>query len=167
MEKFKSGFVAILGRTNVGKSTLLNSLIGEKIAIMANKPQTTRTQIKGIVNRENSQIIFIDTPGIHKPKSKLGKILNKESYSVAKDVDAILFVVDAKVGIGAGDKFILETLKKSSSPVILVLNKIDKMTREELFCRITEYKDIFPFAEIVPVSAMKKDNVDHLIDVIK
>lgn len=163
----KSGFVSIIGRPNVGKSTLLNSILDFKVAITSDKAQTTRNIIQGIYNEEDTQIIFLDTPGIHKPKSKLGKILNKESYSVLKDVDAILFVVDAKDGLGGGDKFILESLKKSSTPVILVLNKIDKMTREELFFRITEYKDIFPFSEIVPVSALKKDNVSHLIEVIK
>lgn len=163
----KSGFVSIIGRPNVGKSTLLNSILDFKVAITSDKAQTTRNIIQGIYNENDTQIIFLDTPGIHKPKSKLGKILNKESYSVAKDVDAILFVVDAKEGLGRGDKFILESLKKSSTPVILVLNKIDKMTREELFFRITEYKDIFPFSEIVPVSALKKDNVNHLIEVLK
>jgi len=118
-------------------------------------------------NEPDSEIIFIDTPGIHKPKSKLGKILNKESYSVAKDVDAILFVVDAKEGLGRGDKFILESLKKSSTPVILVLNKIDKLTKEDIIYSINEYKDLYPFQEIVPISALDNDNVDHLLEVIK
>lgn len=163
----RSGFVSIIGRPNVGKSTLLNTLLNYKVAITSDKAQTTRNIIQGIYNEKDTQIIFLDTPGIHKPKSKLGKILNKESYSLTKDVDAILFVVDAKEGIGHGDKFILETLKKSDSPVILVMNKIDGMSREKLFLRVNEYKDIFPFAEIVPVSALTKDNTDHLIEVIK
>jgi len=163
----KSGFVSIIGRPNVGKSTLLNAILDFKVAITSDKAQTTRNIIQGIYNEAETQIIFLDTPGIHKPKNKLGKILNKESYSLTKDVDAILFVVDAKDGIGKGDKFILDTLKKTNSPVILILNKIDKMTREELVKKIMEYKDIYPFAEIVPVSALKKDNVSHLIEVIK
>lgn len=163
----RSGFVSIVGRPNVGKSTLLNSILDYKIAITSNKAQTTRNIIQGIYNEKDTQIIFLDTPGIHKPESKLGKILNKESYSVMKDVDAILFVVDAKSGIGKGDKMILESLKKTNSPVFLILNKIDQMSEEEIFYAISIYKDIFPFAEIVPVSALKKDNITHLINVIK
>ncbi len=163
----RSGFVSIVGRPNVGKSTLLNSILDYKIAITSNKAQTTRNIIQGIYNEPDTQIIFLDTPGIHKPQSKLGKILNKESYSVMKDVDAILFVIDAKGGFGSGDKMILESLKKTNSPVFLILNKIDQMTEEEIFCAIAAYKDIYPFAEIVPVSALKKDNIDHLIEVIK
>ena len=163
----KSGFVSLIGRPNVGKSTLLNAILDFKVAITSDKAQTTRNIIQGIYNESDVQIVFLDTPGIHKPKNKLGKILNKESYSLTKDVDVILFVVDAKSGIGKGDKFILESLKKSSSPVILVLNKIDKMSKEELIYAIEEAKDLFPFAEIVPVSALKKDNTKHLIEVIK
>ncbi len=163
----KSGFVSIIGRPNVGKSTLLNTILDYKVAITSDKAQTTRNIIQGIYNEKDTQIVFLDTPGIHKPKNKLGKILNKESYSLTKDVDAILFVVDAKEGLGKGDKYILSTLEKTSSPVLLVLNKIDMLTREELFYRITEYKDLFPFQEIVPVSAKTKDNVSHLIEVIK
>ena len=163
----KSGFFSIIGRPNVGKSTLLNSILDFKVAITSDKAQTTRNIIQGIYNDPDTQIIFMDTPGIHKPKSKLGKILNKESYAVMKDVDAILFVVDASDGLGTGDKFILESLKKETTPVLLVLNKIDKMSREELFYSIQEYKDLFPFAEIVPVSALEKDNIPRLIEVIK
>ena len=163
----KSGFVSIIGRPNVGKSTLLNAILDFKVAIISNKAGTTRNIIQGIYNDLDTQIVFMDTPGIHKPKNKLGKFLNKESYALTKDVDAILFVVDAKEGIGTGDRFILETLKKSESPVILVLNKIDCLNNEGIIGRIEEYKDIFPFAEIVPVSALKKDNVGRLIEVIK
>ena len=141
----RSGFLSIVGRPNVGKSTLLNSILDYKIAITSNKAQTTRNIIQGIYNEPDTQIIFLDTPGIHKPQSKLGKILNKESYSVMKDVDAILFVVDAKGGFGAGDKMILESLKKTNSPVFLILNKIDQMTEDEILCAIASYKDIFPF----------------------
>ena len=163
----KSGFVSIIGRPNVGKSTLLNAILDFKVAIISNKAGTTRNIIQGIYNDLDTQIVFMDTPGIHKPKNKLGKFLNKESYALTKDVDAILFVVDAKEGIGTGDRFILETLKKSETPVILVLNKIDCLNNEGIIGRIEEYKDIFPFAEIVPVSALKKDNVGRLIEVIK
>ncbi len=163
----KSGFVSIIGRPNVGKSTLLNAILDFKVAIISNKAGTTRNIIQGIYNDPDTQVVFMDTPGIHKPKNKLGKFLNKESYALTKDVDAILFVVDAKEGIGTGDRFILETLKKSESPVILVLNKIDCLNNEGIIGRIEEYKDIFPFAEIVPVSALKKDNVGRLIEVIK
>ncbi len=163
----KSGFVSLIGRPNVGKSTLLNSILDFKVAITSDKAQTTRNIIQGIYNESDVQIVFLDTPGIHKPKSRLGKILNKESYSLTKDVDVILFVIDAKAGFGKGDHFILESLKKSNSPVILVLNKIDQMSKEELIYTIDETKDYFPFAEIVPVSALKKDNIKHLIDVIK
>ena len=163
----KSGFVSLIGRPNVGKSTLLNSILNFKVAITSDKAQTTRNIIQGIYNERDVQIVFLDTPGIHKPKSRLGKILNKESYSLTKDVDAILFVVDAKNGFGKGDQFILESLKKRNSPVILILNKIDKMTKEELIYAIEETKDLYPFAEIVPVSALKKDNIKHLLEVIK
>lgn len=163
----KSGFVSIIGRPNVGKSTLLNSIIDFKVAITSDKAGTTRNIIQGIYNDDDSQIVFLDTPGIHKPINRLGKILNKESYSLTKDVDAVLFMVDASSGLGKGDKFVLESLKKSNAPIILVLNKIDKMTKEELIKCIGEYSDLFGFAEIVPVSALKKDNTDHLIAVIK
>ncbi len=163
----KSGFVSLIGRPNVGKSTLINTIINEKIAITSNKVQTTRNIIQGIYNEPGYQIVFMDTPGIHKPEGKLGKILNKESYSLTKDVDAVLFVIDASAGIGPGDKFIMESLKGSKLPVILVMNKIDLITDEKLILMIGEYKDYFNFADIVPISAMKNDNVNRLIDVIK
>ncbi|MCI8575736.1 MAG: GTPase Era [Bacilli bacterium] len=163
----KSGFVSLIGRPNVGKSTLLNTLINEKIAITSNKAQTTRNIIQGIYNEEGYQIVFMDTPGIHKPQGKLGKILNKESYSLTKDVDVILFVIDASTGIGPGDKFIMESLKTSKVPVVLVMNKIDLISDERLLLMINEYKDYFNFSDIVPVSAMKNDNVKRLIDVLK
>ena len=163
----RSGFVSIIGRPNVGKSTLLNSLINAKVAITSDKAQTTRNIIQGIYNEKDIQIVFVDTPGIHKPVSKLGKVLNKQSYSLTKDVDAILFVVDAKDGLGKGDKYIINSLEKNKTPVILVLNKIDKMTTAELMKRINEYKDLFAFSDIVPVSALKKDNINRLISVVK
>ena len=163
----KSGFVSLIGRPNVGKSTLLNSIINQKIAITSNKPQTTRNIIQGIYNDEGHQIVFVDTPGIHKPLNKLGKFLNKEAESLTKDVDVILFVVDAEAGIGAGDKKIISTFKGAEIPIILVLNKIDKMNSNEILKAITDYKDLYDFSEIVPISAIKKDNITVLIDCIK
>ncbi len=163
----KSGFVSLIGRPNVGKSTLLNSLINQKIAITSNKPQTTRNIIQGIYNDDGYQIVFVDTPGIHKPINKLGKILNKEAQSLTKDVDLILLIVDAFEGIGTGDKKIINDLKGSDCPVILILNKIDKMSNAEIFECINNYKDLYDFAEIIPVSALKKNNLEELINTIK
>lgn len=163
----RSGFVSLIGRPNVGKSTLLNTLINEKVAITSNVAGTTRNIIQGIYNEPDYQIVFMDTPGIIKPINKLGKITNKQAMSLVKDIDVILFVVDASSGIGKGDKFILDVLKKTESPVILVLNKIDKMSKEEIMRSINEYKDLYPFVEIVPVSALTKDNTNRLISVIK
>lgn len=163
----KSGFVGILGRPNVGKSSLLNSIMGKKIAITSNKPQTTRNIIQGIYNDDETQMVFVDTPGIHKPKNKLGKILNKEAYISMNDTDVLLFVVDISESLGPGDKFIIDMLKEIKKPVILVLNKIDKLPKEQILLKIDEYKELYDFAEIVPISALKKDNVDRLINVIK
>ena len=164
MENFKSGFVAILGRTNVGKSTLLNSLIGEKIAIMANKPQTTRTQIKGILNRENSQIIFLDTPGIHKPKTKLSNIMIQTAFESAKDVDLILFIIEAtSKDIGKGDSLILEKIKESKKKTILVINKIDLIKKEELLELIENFSKEYNFEAVVPMSATKGDKNEELL----
>lgn len=163
----RSGFVSLIGRPNVGKSTLINALVDQKIAITSDKAQTTRNVIQGIYNEPDYQIVFIDTPGIHKPSSKLGRVLNKQSYSFMKEVDAVLFVIDAAAGIGKGDRFIMENLEKNNIPVILVINKIDKISDEALLYTINEYKDVFPFADIVPVSALKKDNIERLIKVIK
>ncbi len=163
----KSGFVSLIGRPNVGKSTLLNTLINQKIAITSNKPQTTRNIIQGIYNEDGYQIVFVDTPGIHKPLNRLGKFLNKEAESFTKDVDVILFIADAKDGLGAGDKKIISTLGDTDSKVILVLNKIDKMTKNEILETINDYKDLYNFTEIVPISAITKDNVQELLNVIK
>jgi GTP-binding protein Era len=162
-----SGFVSIIGRPNVGKSTLVNAIVRKKVAITSDVAGTTRNIIQGIYNDEDSQIVFVDTPGIHKPQNKLGRVLNKEAVSMTKDVDLMLFVVDAAAGIGKGDAFILNMLKSSEVPVILVLNKIDKISVEKLMSTIDNYKNIYPFVEIVPTSAMKKDNIEHLITVIK
>ena len=163
----KSGFVGIVGRPNVGKSTLLNSIIGKKVAITSNKPQTTRNNIQGIYNDDDTQIIFVDTPGIHKPSHKLGEVLNKQAYYSTTDVDVILFLVDASMSLGKGDMFVLDKLKESNKPVILVINKIDKITHDEILLKINEYKDLYDFKEIIPVSAIKKNNTDDLIKTIK
>ena len=162
----KSGFVSIVGRPNVGKSTLLNSIIDRKIAITSNVSGTTRNIIEGIYHEKDTQIIFVDTPGISKPLNKLGKVLNKQAAALTKDVDLILLVVDIESGIGKGDKFLMDSLKENDIPVILVINKIDKVSNETLIMAINEFKD-YPFAEIVPVSALEDDNVSHLIEVIK
>lgn len=163
----KSGFVTIIGRPNTGKSTLLNSIIKEKVAIISSKPQTTRNLIQGIYNEEDTQIVFVDTPGIHKPFDKLGVALNSQAYYSINDVDIVLFVVDASVSYGKGDKFIIDKLVDLKKPVFLILNKIDKLTEEEILLKINEYKDLYEFAEVVPLSALKNDNVDKLIKVLK
>lgn len=163
----KSGFVSLVGRPNVGKSTLLNSIIGKKVAITSNKPQTTRNIIQGIYNENDIQIVFVDTPGIHKPKYKLGNYLNKQAYYSINDVDIVVFLVDVTEKIGTGDKYVLDKIKEANKPTILVLNKIDKIKKEEALIKILEYKDLYDFVDIVPLSALKKDNVDELINCIK
>ena len=162
----KSGFVSLIGRPNVGKSTLLNSLVGKKVAITSNTAQTTRNMIQGIYHAEDLQIIFVDTPGIHKPQNKLGKVLNKQAYESIDEVDVILFLTDITQKLGPGDKFILEKLKTIDVPVILVLNKIDKIPYQEILPKIAEYQELFPFKEIVPISAYKQKNLDELIKTI-
>lgn len=163
----KSGFVSIVGRPNVGKSTLINNLVGSKIAIISNKPQTTRNNIQGIYHDDDTQMVFIDTPGIHKPNHKLGEFLNKQAYYSLHDSDVILFLIDASMSLGPGDQFVLEKIKEVNKPVILVINKIDKINKEDLFNKILEYKDLYNFSDVVPVSALKKNNVKELIKVIK
>ena len=165
--KMKVGFVSIVGRPNAGKSTLINSIIGSKVAIVSDKAHTTRNNIQGIYNDDDSQIIFIDTPGIHKPMHKLGKYMNSQSYYSIEDTNVILFMVDATEKIGKGDKFILEKLKEVDSNVFLVLNKVDRIKKENLFPMIEEYNKLFDFKEIIPISALKKDNIDDLIKTIK
>lgn len=161
--KFRSGFVAIIGRPNVGKSTLMNHLIGQKIAIMSDKPQTTRNKIHGVYTTDTSQIVFLDTPGIHKPQSKLGDYMMKTAEGALKEVEAVLFLIDVAEGFGGGDRFIIEQLKKVDTPVFLVMNKIDKVQPEQLLATITQYKDMYPFAEVVPISALQGNNVDTLL----
>ena len=163
----KVGFVSIVGRPNAGKSTLINSIIGSKVAIVSDKAHTTRNNIQGIYNDDDSQIIFIDTPGIHKPMHKLGKYMNSQSYYSIEDTNVILFMVDATEKIGKGDKFILEKLKEVDSNVFLVLNKVDRIKKENLFSMNEEYNKLFDFKEIIPISALKKDNIDDLIKTIK
>ena len=163
----KSGFVSIIGRPNVGKSTLINAIINKKVAITSDVSGTTRNIIQGIYNEEGYQIVFVDTPGIHKPLNKLGKVLNKQALSLTKDVDLILFVVDAAAGIGKGDMFILNMLSNIQIPVILILNKIDELNNAKILKTIADYKDIYPFVEIVPTSAKTQDNIPHLLTVIK
>ncbi|MFF2481989.1 GTPase Era [Paenibacillus sp. NPDC058071] len=160
---FRSGFVAIIGRPNVGKSTLMNHLIGQKIAIMSDKPQTTRNKIHGVYTTDHSQIVFLDTPGIHKPTSKLGDYMMKTAESALREVEAALFLVDVSEGIGGGDRYIIEQLKKVKTPVFLVMNKIDKVQPEELLPIIVQYKDLYDFAEIIPISALQGNNVETLL----
>lgn len=163
----RSGFVSLVGRPNVGKSTLVNQIIGKKVAITSNKPQTTRNVIQGVYNEEDTQIIFVDTPGIHKPNHKLGDYLNKQAYSSTYDVDVILMLVDATMDLGTGDMFVLEKVKQAEKPVILVINKIDKLTNDQIIQKIDQYKDLYEFADIVPLSAYKGKNIDSLIKCIK
>jgi GTP-binding protein Era len=164
--KFRSGFVAIIGRPNVGKSTLMNHLIGQKIAIMSDKPQTTRNKIHGVYTTDDIQIVFLDTPGIHKPQSKLGNYMMQTAESALKEVEAALFLIDASEGIGGGDRFIIEQLKKVKTPVFLVMNKIDKIEPEQLLPMITQYNELYPFAEIVPISALNGNNIETLLQQI-
>lgn len=163
----KSGFVTIVGRPNTGKSTLINAIVNEKIAIVSNVAGTTRNTIQGVYHDDDTQIVFVDTPGIHKANDKLGKHLNKQSYESLEDIDCILFVVDAASGLGKGDKFIIEALKHTTVPVILVLNKIDKLTNEGIMQAIINYKELYDFADIIPISALKQDNIDRLIELTK
>lgn len=164
----KSGFVSFIGRPNVGKSTLINSILNKKVVITSNKPQTTRNLIQGIYNEDDTQIIFVDTPGIHKAHNKLGRALNKQAYFTINDVDIIIMVVDITEKVGSGDKFVIDILKNiENKPVFLVINKIDKLPREEILSKIEEYMSLYNFTEVIPVSARKKDNIDRLIEVIK
>ena len=168
MKKFKSGFVSIIGRTNVGKSTLINNLVGEKVAITANKNQTTRTAIKAIVNRENSQIIFIDTPGIHKPRTKLGETMNETAWGTIPETDITLFIVEATSSkIGKGDSLIIEKLKEKKTKTILLINKIDLIEKEKLLNLIETYSKEYEFEAIIPISAVNGENTDKILDEIE
>ncbi len=162
----KSGFVSIIGRPNVGKSTLTNSMIGEKIAITSNKPQTTRYNINGVYNDDRGQIVFVDTPGIHKANNKLAKYMNKDALGSVKDVDVILYLVEPSDFVGKGEQFIISVLREVKVPVILVINKIDTIKFENVLPIIAKYKELYDFAEIIPISAFNGDNVNDVIDSI-
>ncbi len=166
MAGFKSGFIAMVGRTNVGKSTLMNRLIGQKVAITCNKPQTTRTRIRTILTEERGQAIFIDTPGIHQAKNKLGKFMVDAAERTLNEVDLILWLVEPVDSVGTGDRHIAELLKDNSTPKVLVINKIDTIPAEKVLAMISMYKDLVKFDEIVPVSALNGRNEDELKDVI-
>lgn len=168
MEEFRSGFVTIIGRTNVGKSTLINLLVGEKIAAIANKVQTTRTAIKGIVNRENSQIIFTDTPGIHKPKHKLNETMVETSFATIPDSDIVLFIIEATSDdIGRGDRIILDKIKETKRKTILIINKIDLVKREKLLNLIDIYSKEYNFESVIPISAYQEKYRNIILDEIE
>jgi len=168
MEDFKSGFVSVIGRTNVGKSSLINELVGEKVAAVANKVQTTRTAIRGIVNRPNSQIVFVDTPGIHKPKTKLSDTMVETAFGMLGEVDLVLFVIEAdSKEIGRGDTKILEKIQEAKKKTILVVNKIDLVSKEELAKVIELYASAYPFEAVVPVSTTKKKGLEELLQEIE
>ena len=162
-KQFKSGFVAIVGRPNVGKSTFMNYVLGQKIAIMSDKAQTTRNKIQGVYTNQNCQIVFLDTPGIHKPKHELGNFMVESAYSALKEVDAVLFMVNAAEKRGPGDDFIIEKLKNIKTPVFLVLNKIDLISPDELLDRVESYQETIPFAGIIPISVLQGNNVQELM----
>lgn len=163
----KSGFISIIGRPNVGKSTFLNRVIGQKIAIMSDKPQTTRNKVQGVLTTNDAQLIFIDTPGIHKPKHKLGDFMMKVAQNTLKGVDIVLFMVNAEEGYGRGEEFILEKFQTVKTPIFLVINKIDQLHPDKLLPLIESYKEKHDFAEIIPISALEGNNVESLLEQIK
>ncbi|MGY3707602.1 GTPase Era [Granulicatella adiacens] len=165
-KSFKSGFVAIVGRPNVGKSTFMNYVLGQKIAIMSDKAQTTRNKIQGVYTKDNAQIVFLDTPGIHKPKHELGEFMVKSAYSALKEVDAVLFMVNVSEKRGPGDDFIIEKLKGIKTPIFLVLNKIDLVTPEVLLERVESYKDVLDFAGVFSISVLQGNNVNELMEAL-
>lgn len=165
-EMYKSGFVSLVGRPNVGKSTLMNKIIGQKIAITSNKPQTTRNRIQTVYHDDRGQIVFLDTPGIHKAKNKLGEYMVNVAEKTFDEVDMVLWLVEATTFIGKGEQHIAEQLRKAKVPIVLVMNKIDKVKKDELLTCIDAYKEIVDFSEIVPVSALTGENTDQLIDVM-
>ena len=164
---FKSGFVSIIGRPNVGKSTFMNKVLGQKVAIMSDKPQTTRNKIQGVYTKDKAQMIFIDTPGIHKPKHQLGEHMMKVARNTLRETEVILFIINAAEEIGRGDEFIIDILKNTKTPIILVLNKIDLIHPDELIKQIEVYKDKLEFSDVVPISALQGNNIDRLLSVIE
>lgn len=164
---YQSGFISIIGRPNVGKSTFLNKVIGQKLAIISDKPQTTRNKIQGIYTDDEAQMIFIDTPGIHKPKHRLGDSMVKMAVSTLNEVDAVLFMINADEGYGKGDQYILDRLQDMESPIYLIINKVDLIHPDELFPIIEQYKDKCVFEEIIPISALEGNNVSYLLDILK
>ena len=164
---YKSGFISIIGRPNVGKSTFLNRVIGQKIAIMSDKPQTTRNKVQGVLTLSDAQLIFIDTPGIHKPKHKLGDFMMKVAQNTLKEVDLVLFMVNAEEGFGRGEEFIIEKFQSVHTPIFLVINKIDQIHPDDLLPIIESYQEKFPFKEVVPISALEGNNVERLLEQIK
>ncbi|MBS4191336.1 GTPase Era [Bacillus sp. FJAT-49705] len=166
-QEHKSGFISIIGRPNVGKSTFLNRVIGQKIAIMSDKPQTTRNKVQGVLTTNDAQFIFIDTPGIHKPKHKLGDFMMKVAQNTLKEVDVILFMVNAEEGYGRGEEFILEKFQSIRTPIFLVINKIDQVHPDELLTIIESYKEKYNFSEIIPISALEGNNIETLLEQIK
>ena len=166
-QAFKSGFISIIGRPNVGKSTFINRVIGQKIAIMSDKPQTTRNKVQGVLTTNDAQYIFIDTPGIHKPKHKLGDFMMKVAQNTLKEVDVILFMVNAEEGYGRGEEFILEKFQSVKTPIFLIINKIDRIHPDKLLAVIESYNEKFQFAEIIPISALEGNNIDRLLEVVR
>lgn len=164
---FKSGFISIIGRPNAGKSTLLNAILQEKVAITTPKPQTTRNNISGILTRDDAQFVFIDTPGIHKPKHELGRTLNKNAYTAIAEADVNYWMVDATQPFGGGDEFLLEKMKQAKIPVFLILNKIDLLDKEKVLETLIQWQNRMQFAEIFPISALTRENVEHLLEVTK
>lgn len=164
---FKSGFISIIGRPNAGKSTLLNAILQEKVAITTPKPQTTRNNISGILTRDDVQFVFIDTPGIHKPKHELGRTLNKNAYTAIAEADVNYWMVDATQPFGGGDEFLLEKMKQAKIPVFLILNKIDLLDKEKVLETLIQWQNRMQFAEIFPISALTRENVEHLLEVTK
>ncbi|MCH4179233.1 MAG: GTPase Era [Megasphaera sp.] len=164
---FKSGFVAVVGRPNVGKSTLINHIIKQKVSIVSDKAQTTRNRILCIHTDDECQIIFLDTPGIHKPKHKLGQFMDEAAYQSLRDIDAILFLVSGNEKKGPGDIFVLDKIKNTGVPVFLVINKIDKMTKEEILQKITAYSSLYDFDQVIPISALNGENVEAVLDELK
>lgn len=163
----KSGFIALVGRPNVGKSTLLNGILETKVSIVSNKPQTTRNNIQGVYHEDGYQMIFIDTPGIHKPMNNLGKHLNRQALFSLEDADLVLFLVDVTAPLGKGDLFVIEKLKAANKPIILILNKVDKINKDKVLEIITDYSKTCQFEEIIPISSLKQKDIDYLISVLK